>query len=190
MYGQTPVNWTVDAIETLKTKWAAGWSHSQIAPLIPNATRSAIAGKIMRLKLPPRDKGRPSPHSDILLPSPSPRPKPGKFASVSQVPTISRRNPNNSLAAKLAIAEAEPGLPERLIEPATGSGLKLIELENHNCRWPFGDPLTEQFYFCGETGANFKDKIPYCRFHAHKSADRTSLRNPRAFERSAARASY
>lgn len=31
-----------------------------------------------------------------------------------------------------------------------------------DCRWPFGDPLTGDFYFCGK---HKKDGSPYCDFH-------------------------
>jgi GcrA cell cycle regulator len=41
--------------------------------------------------------------------------------------------------------------------------LKLIELTEHTCKWPNGDPLAEDFSFCGndslETG-------PYCTYHS------------------------
>jgi GcrA cell cycle regulator len=174
MYGQTPVDWNVGAIETLKTKWAAGWSHSQIMSLIPNSTRSAIAGKIMRLKLPPRDKG----HIRGLSPTPAPakRPKPGKFASVLQVPAITRRNPNSSLAEKLAIAEAEPGLPERLHgEKPDGTGCKLIDLEIGRCKWPRGDPRDENFEFCG--GKAIPD-MPYCAGHSRLAYQPAQSRRP------------
>jgi GcrA cell cycle regulator len=168
MYGQTPVDWTVDAIELLKRMWAAGSSHSQIAPLIPHATRSAIAGKIMRLKLPPRDKG----HIRGLTrtPAPAKRPKPGKIASVSQVPTITRRNPNSSLAEKLAIAEAETGLSDALKGDApTGRGVKLIGLEVGLCKWPLGDPRDEDFEFCG---CKALPDLPYCAHHSRRSVQK------------------
>jgi GcrA cell cycle regulator len=162
MYGQTPVDWNVGAVEMLKAKWAAGLSASQIAPSIPNATRNAIIGKVMRLKLPPRGKGHgsgfPKQHAA------KPKSKPGKIASISQVPTITRRNPNSSLAEKLAIAEAEPGLPERLHgEKPDGTGVKLIDLEIGRCKWPRGDPRDENFEFCGDKAI---PDMPYCAGHS------------------------
>jgi GcrA cell cycle regulator len=163
--GAETVYWTAEAIETLTSKWAAGWSHSQIAALIPNATRSAIAGKIMRLKLPARDKGHASPGS-IRVPRPRAS-KPGKIASISQVPAIARRNPNSSLAEKLAIADAEPGLPERLHgEKPDGTGVKLIDLNDSNCHFPKGDPREAGFEFCG---ARSISGTPYCAHHCRVS---------------------
>lgn len=185
MYGAENVNWNEANLTTLRTMWAAGHSCAAIMVHIPNATRSAVIGKIHRLKLPvPDTKNSAMARSHIRVRNAAASAAPPP-ATRSRPEPLARRNPSNSIAAKIAIAEAEPGLPERLIEPATGSGLKLIELENHNCRWPFGDPLTELFYFCGEVGADFKDGRPYCGFHRRKSTDRTSLRNPKAFERSA-----
>lgn len=178
MYGNEAVDWTVGAIETLKTKWAAGWSHSQIAALIPNATRSAIAGKIMRLKLPARATGHGTSGAKqyTASPRPAPRPKPGKTASLSQVPTTSpRRNPNNSLAAKLAIAEAEPGLSERLHgEKPDGTGKKFIDLAVGECKWPKGDPLDADFEFCG---CKALPDLPYCAPHTRRAIQPTQQRN-------------
>jgi hypothetical protein len=35
-----------------------------------------------------------------------------------------------------------------------------------DCRWPFGDPLTGDFYFCGKRK---KDGCPYCDFHVRRA---------------------
>jgi GcrA cell cycle regulator len=38
----------------------------------------------------------------------------------------------------------------------------LVELGPLNCKWPYGDPLVDGFYFCG---AQVLDGSPYCRDH-------------------------
>jgi GcrA cell cycle regulator len=39
---------------------------------------------------------------------------------------------------------------------------KLIDLEQHDCRWPIGEPRHPEFHFCGEKQA---DGRPYCAHH-------------------------
>ena len=41
--------------------------------------------------------------------------------------------------------------------------LKLAELTDKTCKWPNGDPLTEEFHFCGNDSL---DTGPYCTYHA------------------------
>src|SRR5262249_22544791 len=41
--------------------------------------------------------------------------------------------------------------------------LKLIQLNERTCKWPNGDPLTEDFNFCGNDAA---ETGPYCAYHA------------------------
>ncbi len=167
------VDWNDEAVATLKRLWAAGCSHSQIAPEIPYATRSAIAGKIMRLKLPSPDRKN-SRGGHLPRPSRSaasaPAPRPGKVASLSRTlgeafsESKQRRNPTNSIAEKIAIAEAEPGLSPILKgEKPDGTGIKFHELTKLTCHWPKGDPIEEDFEFCG--GKALPD-LPYCAHHS------------------------
>jgi GcrA cell cycle regulator len=39
----------------------------------------------------------------------------------------------------------------------------LVELQSHQCKWPFGDPRQHDFYFCG--AVRFAEG-PYCRRHS------------------------
>jgi GcrA cell cycle regulator len=68
----------------------------------------------------------------------------------------------------------EPQLDEELyVAPAVAEifipedkRLNLLQLTEHTCKWPIGDPLNKDFYFCGqhslETG-------PYCEFHSRRA---------------------
>src|SRR5690606_42141236 len=76
----------------------------------------------------------------------------------------------------VAPASAELFIPE-------DKRLSLLQLTEHTCKWPIGDPLTKDFYFCGqhslETG-------PYCDFHsppAYHQLDRKKRRASAAPER-------
>lgn len=150
--------WTGDRVERLKTLWTAGRTCTEIAnDLACGVSRNAVIGKVTRLKLPPRGAriADAAPRIRML--------KPGKIVSLSQVPTISNRNPTNSLAAKLAIAEAEPGLPEKLHgEKPDGTGIQLGALSDLNCHFPKGDPLEAGFEFCGGKAI---PGMPYCAHH-------------------------
>lgn len=170
------IDWNDEAVETLKIMWAAGNSQSQIASRIPCATRSAIAGKIMRLKLPPRDKGHASPGMGTRVRVRRAKPyltssEPARAVAPTIVAKAAaqnwpyRQNPTNSLAEKIAIAEAEPGLSPRLMkgEAPDGTGIQLRELTDLNCHWPRGDPLEDNFEFCG---AKALPSLPYCAHHS------------------------
>jgi GcrA cell cycle regulator len=41
--------------------------------------------------------------------------------------------------------------------------LALTELTEKTCKWPIGDPLGEDFHFCGNDSG---DSGPYCTYHA------------------------
>lgn len=179
------VIWDETGLHTLKTMWSAGHPHGAIALCIPCATRSAVAGKIMRLNLPMPSKklssqaralsGRPS--NRIPNQSPTAPRADSKFnppvnralALKSRPEPLPRRNLSNSLVAKRDLAESEPGLPAHLDEPVVGTGMQLIDLERENCRFPFGHPNTDRFFFCGAIGADYP-KRPYCPFHTAKVA--------------------
>jgi GcrA cell cycle regulator len=40
--------------------------------------------------------------------------------------------------------------------------LGLTELTERTCKWPVGDPLTDDFHFCG---CESPDNSPYCTYH-------------------------
>ncbi|MEW6631466.1 MAG: GcrA family cell cycle regulator, partial [Pseudomonadota bacterium] len=41
--------------------------------------------------------------------------------------------------------------------------LQLVELTERTCKWPNGDPLSEDFNFCGNDAA---ETGPYCKYHS------------------------
>lgn len=181
LYNQT-VDWSDKHLATLKTMWAAGNSHSQIAAVIPNASRSAIAGKIMRLKLPARDKGHSSPKprqfngaTGAMTASPrSPRPRHNvtrrqaianghdKAPKPTDENWPHRRTAETNRAERIEIAD-EPLPPILRGEAPNGTGIKFFDLNSANCHWPRGDPLHDDFEFCG--AAAIKD-MPYCARHS------------------------
>jgi len=86
-----------------------------------------------------------------------------------------RINPGAAVVGSAALnidyeedAIAEAGAEQR---PETGKvlhmrrmrKLTLMQLTEHTCKWPVGDPLSEDFFFCG---ADSGEGGPYCACHA------------------------
>ncbi len=176
--------WTQARVEHLTTLWAKGESASAISAVIGGGiSRNGVIGKVHRLKLPDpagkrvqkrgaerRSRHNPFPVAravEVTPPAPQAA-KPGKITALSRFGETAceapaRRNPTHSITEKIAIAEAEPGLPPILRgEAPDGSGIKLIDLTEFTCRWPRGEPSAPDFEFCGaHTHAG-----PYCARHS------------------------
>jgi GcrA cell cycle regulator len=174
--GAQSMGWTDERVELLKKLWMEGLSASQIAAeLGDGVTRNAVIGKVHRLKLSARAKptntaprarpaARPAAPRRVASPSAS-------SASMSAKPRVSMARPQVMGATALAMApEMET---ELYVAPAAAElfipedkRLNLLQLNEHTCKWPIGDPLSKDFYFCGqhslETG-------PYCDFHSRRA---------------------
>lgn len=143
------MGWTDERVELLKKLWADGLSASQIAAELGGITRNAVIGKVHRLGLSGRAK---SPSSA----APRPR-KPRASGHMLRVSRPAIRG-NTALAYDYDI-EPEP----ELFEIPVDQRKSLLQLNEHTCRWPVGDPGSEEFFFCGGETAN---ELPYCSYHA------------------------
>ena len=54
--------------------------------------------------------------------------------------------------------------------------LTLMELTERTCKWPIGDPATQDFYFCGHPALPGK---PYCEAHVSVAFQPMSSRRDR-----------
>jgi Uncharacterized protein conserved in bacteria len=170
------MGWTDERVELLKKLWMEGLSASQIAAeLGEGVTRNAVIGKVHRLKLSARAKptntaprARPATRATTTTRRVS---SPAASAGISAKPRVSMARPQVMGATALAAApemEAElyvaPAAAELFIPE--DKRLNLLQLTEHTCKWPIGDPLSKDFYFCGqhslETG-------PYCDFHSRRA---------------------
>ena len=173
------MGWTDERVELLKKLWLEGLSASQIAGVLGEGiTRNAVIGKVHRLKL----TGRAKPASAAPRPRSAPR-----AAGVRRVasPTMSR--PSSGLAGMMKSRSSSPApmhgatalkmdadlQTEVLVTPQVqelyipeAERLTLLELNEHTCKWPIGDPLTPDFYFCGQHSDEGK---PYCDFHSRRA---------------------
>ena len=150
--------WTEERVELLRKLWADGLSASQIAAQLGSVSRNAVIGKVHRLKL--SGRGRTT--------SAAPRVKKAAAPSQGRVTkTVTRVVAVTSGANALKIAfEAQPIARLRPVENVVvpiQRKLMLIQLTVRTCKWPNGDPLADDFNFCG---ADSGDSGPYCTYHS------------------------
>ncbi|WEK06811.1 MAG: GcrA family cell cycle regulator [Candidatus Devosia phytovorans] len=178
--GAQPAGWTDERVETLKKLWMEGLSASQIAgELGEGVTRNAVIGKVHRLKLSARAK----PTNSAPRARPAARPAPRRVASPSAGistmssaaakprPTMQASRPQSIGATALAM---DPQMDAQLyVAPMAAElfipedkRLNLLQLNEHTCKWPIGDPLSKDFYFCGQHSL---ESGPYCDFHSRRA---------------------
>jgi len=134
-------DWSDDQVDLLKKLWAAGETAQIISAKLGDISRSAVLGKIFRLRLRPAGAGN-------KLPAQSPAPSAGD--------TITRRRGN--IPCELS--------PAAKVER---KGKTLFELTNTCCRWPYRRPGTEKYFFCGAVGADLEGGTPYCARHMKRA---------------------
>jgi GcrA cell cycle regulator len=197
------MSWTDERVETLKRMWNEGQSASQIAKELGGVTRNAVIGKVHRLGLSNRVGGKdeeeegtaaPAP-AQAAKPEPAPRPDPApapraeapRPAAPAAAPASSNVTP---LPVRKAIVPAGQPLPPQPslneISPEALASVRevekrarkltLMELTERTCKWPIGDPATEDFWFCGLPSLPGK---PYCEAHVGVAFQPMSARRDR-----------
>ncbi len=127
------MGWTEERVALLKKLWLEGLSASQIAKQLGGVTRNAVIGKVHRLGL-----------SGRATPSQPPRPAfktPRPARPVSTQSLAPRR-----IAPHGAGQVAEPTPVYYVEEPGSAT---VLTLGAHMCKWPIGDPSSDNFTFCG-----------------------------------------
>jgi GcrA cell cycle regulator len=158
------MNWTDERVEILKKLWAEGLSASQIAAQLGGVSRNAVIGKVHRLKLSSRGRATAAPARQKKVASATPSAKPAVVRST----TVTRTVATVGATALQAQFEAVPVAThvyrpvEDVVVPISRN-LQLVELNERTCKWPNGDPLSEDFHFCGNDAA---ESGPYCKYHA------------------------
>ena len=157
------MHWTDERVELLKKLWSEGLSASAIAAELGGVTRNAVIGKVHRLGLSGRAKAP--------APVPQRRTKPTRTPShpMKATTTPPAVRGNTALAVEPAAVEAVDAQPEPETKPASdvviamSERVTIMELREHMCRWPLGDPGREDFRFCG---SRIAPGGPYCGHHA------------------------
>jgi len=185
------MSWTDERVELLKNLWGEGKSASQIAKELGGVTRNAVIGKVHRLGLSNRattSKATKEKAAPKEVPKAKARPEPVKVPQPIAVAKPMER-PLNIPARKPIITAGQPLPPqpstneisqEALANVAVvekkAKKLSLMELSERTCKWPIGDPATEEFWFCGLSVQQGK---PYCEAHNSVAFQPMSARRDR-----------
>jgi GcrA cell cycle regulator len=184
------MGWTEERVELLKKLWLEGLSASQIAGVLgEGVTRNAVIGKVHRLKLSGRAKpassaprARTAPRAPGVRRVASPsgmgggRPASssgGGIASMMKSRSMPSGGGGGMTHGATALKMDEEFQTEVYVAPQmqelfipVEERLTLLQLNEETCKWPIGDPLTADFYFCGQHSEEGK---PYCDFHSRRA---------------------
>ena len=164
--GGAKLSWTDERVELLKKLWTEGLSASQIAGRLGNGvTRNAVIGKVHRLNLSGRVQQQrvAQPRQPRKQREPSLAPRAG--GSMPSMPTAGSSALKPMMRAETHIRPAaipEPQ-PLRLVDLPKDGRVTILHLSDKTCKWPIGDPGSEDFCFCGHGP---RDGSPYCEYHA------------------------
>ncbi|WP_050929387.1 GcrA family cell cycle regulator [Aestuariivita boseongensis] len=186
------MSWTDERVELLKKMWGEGQSASQIAKELGGVTRNAVIGKVHRLGLSNRATGgatkteakaKPAPKAEAK-PKPAPKTEPARPAPAPEAEakpaTPARRQiipAGQPLPPQPSANEISPEALAKVNEvEKKAKKLSLMELTERTCKWPVGDPATEDFWFCGLPVQAGK---PYCEAHVGVAFQPMSSRRDR-----------
>ncbi|NIZ13384.1 GcrA family cell cycle regulator [Phaeobacter sp. HF9A] len=196
------MSWTDERVELLKKMWGEGQSASQIAKELGGVTRNAVIGKVHRLGLSNRTTGaskaaaepkeKPAPKAAAAPAKPKPQPKTEPARPVTPEPAAEKpvmETKSASPARKQIIPAGQPLPPQPSANEIPAEALAkvnevekkakkltLMELTERTCKWPVGDPATEDFWFCGLPVQQGK---PYCEAHVGVAFQPMSSRRDR-----------
>lgn len=190
------MSWTDERVELLKKMWGEGQSASQIAKELGGVTRNAVIGKVHRLGLSnragagasakaggaakakaapkpkaeakPKAKPAAKPAAEAAEPAPA---KPAVPARRAIIPAGQPLPPQPSANEISAEALAKKNEVEKKAKK-----ISVMELTEKTCKWPIGDPATEEFWFCGLPSQPGK---PYCEAHVGVAFQPMSSRRDR-----------
>ena len=194
------MSWTDERVETLKKMWGEGQSASQIAKELGGVTRNAVIGKVHRLGLSnrgaaaapaaakPEAKAKPAPKAEAKPAAPAKPAEPEPEPQETPEPPAAEAKP--ALPVRKQIIPAGQPLPPQPsaneISPEAlakvneiekkAKKIGLMELTERTCKWPVGDPATEDFWFCGLPVQQGK---PYCEAHVGVAFQPMSARRDR-----------
>ncbi|MTI42724.1 Global cell cycle regulator GcrA [Roseibium hamelinense] len=156
------MSWTTERVELLKKLWTDGLSASQIAAELGGVTRNAVIGKVHRLGLSGRAKTNTTASKPRRAKSTGTGSGTSSSKTTSHAPQSIGATALKASPAPTPAPEAEPA-PEPIAELVPISQrATILTLTERTCKWPIGDPATDDFYFCGRTS---DAGVPYCAHH-------------------------
>lgn len=137
-------HWAPDQMDSVKVLWLGGASYSEIQKHFPGRTRSAVAGLVKRMGLPPR-----------------------KTTEENRVKIkVSHRKAREKMEKSNPKPPTRHEMKGEAIAPLAGIGVSIEALENTctitQCRYPYGEIGTDTFHFCGN---KTKEMTSYCPEH-------------------------
>lgn len=130
--------WSAEEKQIIINNWKSK-SATQIVAMLQGRTRSAIIGEVRRLRLTGEMSAylvkRERKHGPR-----GPRKKRIRLVVVKEMPKAKPPPPPDAIIGRCSV----------------------LDLNQYNCHWPFGDPKQPGFYFCGEAAL---DGRPYCGHH-------------------------
>jgi GcrA cell cycle regulator len=186
------MSWTDDRVEILKKMWGEGQSASQIAKELGGVTRNAVIGKVHRLGLSNRAgsggnakteaKAKPAAKTEAK-PKAAAKPEAATEAEpeAEYKPVLPVRKQiipaGQPLPPQPSANEISPEALAKVSEiEKKAKRLTLMELTERTCKWPVGDPATDDFWFCG---LPVKTGKPYCEAHVGVAFQPMSARRDR-----------
>ena len=179
--------WSDERVAVLRKMWLEGNSASEIAKELGNITRNAVIGKVHRLGLSNRDtnvskagvtaeksiKGLKRGRPPKINKEPKKRGRPQKIKQSKDLndTTLERGNaisasgttePSNDSRLEVVSDLSEETLKDLLKVEMKSKKISLMDLTERTCKWPIGDPATDEFWFCGHEAEPGK---PYCKTH-------------------------
>ena len=179
--------WSDERVAVLKKMWLEGNSASEIAKELGNITRNAVIGKVHRLGLSNRDtnvskagvtaeksiKGLKRGRPPKINKEPKKRGRPQKITQTkalndtaleSDKPIGPSDNTERSNDSRLEVVSelSEETIKDLLKVEMKSKKISLMDLTERTCKWPIGDPATDEFWFCGHEAEPGK---PYCKTH-------------------------
>ena len=184
--------WTDEMVEELKKLWAEGVTTGEIGRRL-NISKNSIVGKVHRLGLsgrpsPIKKKSDTDTKEKVAKPAKEKKVAPKankepktelKKAPVKEAPVVAKEPEKKPVEVKKTLPQEKKPLTSAVSEeddiklaktlnvaakPTAKTGnLSLVELDNHTCRWPVGDPKDENFHFCGK---KIRLGQTYCEEHA------------------------
>ncbi|MEO8532020.1 MAG: GcrA family cell cycle regulator, partial [Deltaproteobacteria bacterium] len=163
------MSWSDERIELLKKMWNEGQSASAIAKELGGVTRNAVIGKVHRLGLSNRVAPGQAPAAPVAPVKAVKEKAPAVEAPIAVEPAVEAPRAVIVQERQLPIPPRRPIIiagqplppqpsaneisPEALASvrevEKTAPRISLMELTERTCKWPIGDPATENFWFCG-----------------------------------------
>ncbi len=182
------MSWTDERVETLKKMWGEGQSASQIAKELGGVTRNAVIGKVHRLGLSNRAGAAAAPEKKAAKGETKAKAKTKAAPKKATKPedkvvevTVTPRKPivpaGQPLPPQPSANEISPEALAKVNEvEKSAKRITLMELTERTCKWPIGDPATDDFWFCG---LGVQQGKPYCEAHVGVAFQPMSSRRDR-----------